>query len=300
MRMRSSLPLVVAAAALLAPATTARAQTFPAENGWVAFPCGLGAMIDPPRDQGGAIQERDVVGDPRWPAGYRAVDSQYLYLRLRIDDSPALGGAGNLRSASWGFAFSLDGDAANYEVLVTLEGDTRTVAVFRNGSTTMPDSPADPADAPPLATFPAGTHARTSMAGDGSNFNGSRDHFVDLAVPWSALNMAGLEVDRQIVVWAGTSTAADRLNADIACHDATGGGAPDLARSGTAMTTAGSTTPPPMGGAGGSGGAPGTGGAAGLSLEGGPSCRFGGGAAGSGAMVVVMALVAVAVRRRRR
>lgn len=274
--------------ALAAP-TAARAQTFPADNAWVAFSCGPRAMFDLPRDQGGAIQERDVVGDARWPAGFRAVDAQFLYLRLRVDDAPTQGGSTMLRPAAWGFAFSVDGLSGTYELLITLDGLARSVALYRNSATTVADSPTDPADTPPVASFPFGTHGRTSLAPE-SNFNGSRDHFVDLAVPWSALNMAGMDVNQTIVAWAGTSTVSDRLNGDLACHDGNGGN-PDLAGSASGSTTAGNTTPPPSGGSGGGPGAGGIGGAAGLSLEGGPACSYTPRAQLGGGIVAFLALL---------
>src|SRR5439155_221220 len=53
---------------------------------------------------------------------------------------------------------------------------------------------------------------------------GNPDFFIDLAVPWSALVPLGLDRTTRTYVWAGSSSAADRLDGDLACHD--GGSGP--------------------------------------------------------------------------
>jgi hypothetical protein len=257
----------------LALARPALAQTFPADSGWVAFPCGGGPMVDAVHDQSGALGERDLVGDRNFPAGFHAIDSQFLYLRLRVDADPTMGA--NLRPGAWGFAFGTDTLPSTYQVLITLDGATRVVGLYRNSVTTVPDSPTDPADPTPLATYPVATHGRTAMA-SGSNFGGNRDHFIDMAVPWSALASAGMQADTAVVVWAASSTSPDRLNGDFACHDAMGsGGVPSLSGAPSDRTTSSTTTQPSGTGTGGAGGSSG-GGAGGVSLEGGPGCAMGG------------------------
>jgi hypothetical protein len=287
---------------LLLLATPAFGQSFPAANAWVPFRCGGGPMTDPVRDQMGATQERDLVGGPDDPAAFRAVDERFLYLRLRVEDVPTQGA--QLRPSAWGFAFSTDGKPTDYEVLISVDGTAGVVALYRNTVATVVNSPTDPADAPPVATYPFATHGRVSVA-DVTNYGGNPDHFIDMAVPWTALMPLGLPADRPIVVWAASSTSADRLNGDFACHDGRGSaGVPDLDRSASDSTTASATTPPPAGGAG--GGAGGAGGAGGLSLEGGPGCAFvipghrpPGPPAGLAPLIVLLALWIVGRRRRR-
>ncbi len=250
-------------------ATPAFGQSFPAANAWVPFRCGGAPMTDPVRDQAGATQERDVVGGPSDPAAFHAVDERFLYLRLRVEDDPTQGGA-QLRPGAWGFAFSTDGASSTYEVLISVDGAAGQVALYRNSVTTIANSPTDPADTPPVATYPFATHGRVSVA-DGIRFGGTPDHFIDMAVPWTALVPLGLPADRPVVVWAASSTSADRLNGDFACHDGRGSSVPpDLDRAGSDSTAPDDTTSPPTGGAG--GGPGGSGGAGGLSLEGGPGC----------------------------
>src|SRR4051794_23819444 len=140
--MRSFVHLIAVrgAVALAIVATTAplRAQTFP--TGFSPLTCGRGFMTDGYRDGSGAVDERDLVGTPAQPAGFRAVDAQFLYLRLRLDASPEQGNG--LRPFAWGFELSTDGDPTTYEVLITVDGAAGNVSLYRNTVTTVPDSPA--------------------------------------------------------------------------------------------------------------------------------------------------------------
>ena len=63
---------------ILAPlfGTAARGQSFPAT--FAPLYCQRGFMIDGYRDQSGAIDDRDIVGTTQQPAGFRAVDGQFL------------------------------------------------------------------------------------------------------------------------------------------------------------------------------------------------------------------------------
>jgi hypothetical protein len=281
--------------ALASTAAPALAQTFPAEGAWVAFPCADGGpMVDPVRDQTGAVDERDVVGARNAPAAFHALDAAFLYLRLRVDGDPVQGAT--LRPSAWGFALSTDALSTSYEVLITVDGASRLVGVYRNTVTTIPDSPTDPADMPPAATFPFASHARTTATS--SNFGGNRDFFVDMAIPWAVLTPLGLTPDAPVVAWAGSSSAPDRLDGDLACHDAAGSTAvPSLARSASGTTTARTATQPPGGGTGGVGGS----GAGGAELEGGPSCAIQRDHSHAAvAMVALFVALSLVVRRSRR
>src|SRR3954468_17653456 len=141
MRNVAVIGLSVVAAAAAVPASV-RAQTFPATMS--PLYCQRGFMTDGYRDQSGAIDERDVVGTTANPAGFHAVDAQFLYLRMRVDVSPVMGSG--LRPFAWGFELSTDGNAANYEILILVDGAADAVRLYRNTVTTILDSPTDPAD----------------------------------------------------------------------------------------------------------------------------------------------------------
>ncbi|MGZ6093727.1 MAG: thrombospondin type 3 repeat-containing protein [Polyangiales bacterium] len=209
--------------ATLAFVSPARAQSFPADDRWAPLPCGAGPMVDGRRDQSGAFDERDIVGDDLAPAGFHAADATFAYLRVRLDQDPAPKNVP--RPFSWGFAIDLDGNRATYELLVIVDGTAKQVAVHRNTTTTIANSPDDPADDPPVATFPFATHARSVATS--SRYGGDPDYFLDVAVPWSTLEPLGLTRTKPLVVWAATSSKATSLDGDLACHDGASG-APQL------------------------------------------------------------------------
>jgi MYXO-CTERM domain-containing protein len=289
--------IVLTLGALFAP--VARGQTFPTT--FAPLYCQRGVMIDGYRDQSGAIDERDIVGVVDRPAGLRAVDAQFLYFRMRVDGSPMQGNG--LTQFAWGFEVSTDGDPSNYEILISVDGASETVRLYHNTVTTIPDSPADPADQL-VMTYPFAQNGRVVDAGP-SIFGGGNDAFVDMAVPWSDLEPLGFSPTTIVSIWAATSTSPDRMNGDFACND--GGGmanVPSLSQIAPAPIAADpGHSPGPVGGPGGSPSDGGGGNLIGSSgIEGGPgcSCQVGGGPGGRGALGLVLAAGLVATRRSRR
>jgi hypothetical protein len=274
--------LAVSTALICAAGSAARAATFPGDAAFVPLRCGGGVMTDPRGDVATAPGDRDLVGNPSAPAGLRAGDAQFLYLRIRVDQDPAPGGI--LLPHAWGMAFDLDGDRRTYELLITVDGSAApasAVAVFTNQTVTRINDPADPADTPATATFALASNARTVTAG--TAIGGDPDFFVDIAVPWATLTTLGLGRATRTYVWAGSSSVGNALDGDLACHDGAGG-APQLD-----IITSDPTTGDPTQDTGG-------GGPGGLRLEGGGGCQTGG-SLGLGA---ALALAVLGARRRRR
>jgi hypothetical protein len=278
-RARAIAPISLALA--LALAATAHAATFPGDAAYVPLRCGGGVMTDARGDVASAPGDRDLVGNTAAPAGLRAGDAQFLYLRIRVDQDPAPGGT--LLPHAWGMAFDLDGDRRTYELLITVDGiaaPAGTVSVFTNRVSTLINDPADPADTPAAAMFGFATNARTVTAG--TTIGGDPDFFVDIAVPWATLTPLGLGRDTRTYVWAGSSSVASALDGDLACHDGSGGGKPGLDATGSDPTTGDPTQD--------------TGSDGSLRLEGGGGCQVGG-SLGLGA---ALALLGMPGRRRRR
>jgi len=283
-----ALVLVVAAASSVYAAPPP--VSFPLDANWVPFHCGTAPMTDPQGDDAMFPLDLDLVGDGQDPAGLRAGDPNYLYLRIRLDADPAPGGT--LGSGAWGYEFDLDNNPATYELLAIVDGITAggpMVVLYANTQTTMPDSPADPATTPPIAMYPFAMNAR-SVPATGAMLGGTPDFFLDFAVPWTDLAAHGLDHTTNVRVWAGSSNMANDLDGDIACHDGTTG-APTL--DGTATMT----EPADPGAGSGSGGGGGGGGGSGAELVGGDGCQVGG---GNGALVALVALGLVLARRRSR
>ncbi|HWO18147.1 MAG TPA: hypothetical protein VNO30_05205 [Kofleriaceae bacterium] len=273
----------------------ASAQVFPPDSEFIPLRCDDVSMQDGFADQSGALDERDIVGDAGAPAGLRAVDDTYLYLRLRLEEDPAPAGA--IRPFSWGMQFDTDGDLGTYEVMVLADGTAGgagTVSLFSNRTTMVRNDPNDPADQPAAKTYPFAMNARTLPA-PGSSYGGTADYFLDIAVPWSDLAQVGLDRDTNTFVWAASSSTANSLNGDFACHDGASG--PARLDAIASDPTTGDPTRDPNGGGGGGGG---TG-----RLEGGGGCAAGGGAgggagAGAGASAVLALLSLLSLRRRDR
>ena len=299
--MRRTIAGIVVTLASLA-ATAARGQNFPAT--FAPLYCQRGFMTDGYRDQSGAIDDRDIVGSVDRPAGFRAVDGQFLYFRMRLDGSPMQGGG--LTQFAWGFELSTDGDPRNYEILIGVDGASATVRLYSNTMTTVLDSPADPADQL-IMMYPFAQNGRVVDAG-ASIFGGTgNDTFLDMAVPWSDLAGLGLDAGTLVDIWAASSTNPDRLDGDFACHD--GGGAgniPPLSGTRPAPVAADPTrSPPPVGGPSGGGSDAGGGNLIGQSgIEGGPGCNCGvhgkrDPRAALGVLLAGLGLAVVVVRRRR-
>jgi hypothetical protein len=271
---------------------TAGAQVFPADSAFLPLRCDDAPMQDRLADQSGALDERDIVGDPDAPAGLRAADDTYLYLRLRLEEDPAPAGA--IRPFSWGMQFDTDGDLGTYEVMVLADGTAGgagTIALFRNTLTMVRNDPNDPADLPAAMTYSFGTNARTLPA-PGPSYGGSADFFLDIAVPWGDLVRLGLDRDTPTYVWAASSSTANSLNGDFACHDgAIGPARLDVIAS---DSTTGDPTRDPANGPGGPGG---PGGGEGR-LEGGGGCATGGGTGSGAGTPAALALALLALRRR--
>jgi hypothetical protein len=201
-------------------AGTARGQEFPADADWEPFHCGDAAMFDGVEDEAGAVDERDVVGDEPQPAGLHHADPDYAYLRLRLDATPAETN-GDLRPFAWGFEFDTDDDASTYEVLVLASGIDQTVSVFTNDAVTLANDPSDPADEPALAVY-AWTDVGRVVA-TGSDFGGDGDSYLDIAVLWDDLVEAGMTPITPVRTWAASSSQANALDGDFACHDGASG-----------------------------------------------------------------------------
>lgn len=202
--------------------TSARAgaQEFPDDPAWEPLRCRGNVMTDVLGDEPDGVTERDLVGDGDDPAGFRAADDDYFYLRLRVDGDPMTGS--ELRPDAWGMAFDLDLDLQTYEVLVVADTESAQVLLYENTETLAAGDPTDPADLPEVAAYPFEDFFEVAPAG--SLFGDDPDWFVDLAVPWADLFELGLEPASLVRAWVASSSAADRLDADFACHDRAGGG----------------------------------------------------------------------------
>ncbi len=217
--MYSTLRFLGLAAALAAfPISLARAQTIPDDGDFEPVLCnGLGSA-DATSDTDEADGARDIVGAPLAPAYFFAYDDEFVYLRMRVNTDSLIDP--EFRPFGWGFAFDTDGDLRTFEALVILDDGEDEVRLHANTSTGTAGNPADAPDTPAAFTYEASTHAEitSTISLFGLNF----DFFVTVAVPWDDLDAVGVESGNR-TIWAGTSFDGQRLNGDIACHNANSG-----------------------------------------------------------------------------
>jgi hypothetical protein len=268
---------LVLVSGLAAPAHAA--VTFPPDASYYPLHCNrpMGqVMTDPVGDQVGFVDDLDVIGQVPTPAGWTAADATNLYVRIRLNGDPAPNG--NLHAASWGIEFDLDGNLTTYELLMLVDGSgaNPVIGLFTNHTIEIADAPNDPADVPAIASVPFAGNARSIAAADGA----PPQFFLDFALPWSTLEPAGLHPNTPTHVWVGSSSAANTLNGDIACHDAASGAA-QLDVIVSTQTTGDPALDPNIGGA--------------TQLEGTEGCAVAGGG-GWGAIAFALGLIA---RRRR-
>lgn len=206
---------------LVLGASTAYAQTWPADPEWEPLRCGGAPSFDPLGDEPGAPDDRDVVGDSADPALFIAADADNLYLRMRVDAEPTAGTDWN--AYGWGVELDTDRARRTYELLGIVDGiaDPDELVIGTNTSQSL-DDPTDPIERVD-ASYPAPTHARAVLAG--STFGGDDDYFVDLALPFA--DISPIDLDTELLFAMGTSSDARSLDLDLACHDA-GGGPPTL------------------------------------------------------------------------
>jgi len=218
----------VMTALVLTPCVSAWAQQFPGDEAYRPWPCYSGPtivpMTDPFQDESGAVLERDLVGDLGAPAGLRAADRDFLYVRLRVDEDAAPGGIP--APFAWGLLLDVDGDLSAYDVMLLADGGTGEVSIHRNTSGT-PGDLRDPPDSPASSSYEWDLRAR-SVTAPGSSYGATPDYFVDLAFSWPDLADVGIDPTSLVRVWAATSstgTASAGMTGDFACRS---GGAPSV------------------------------------------------------------------------
>lgn len=199
--------------------SVAAAQTFPVEEEFRALDCGLIPSFDARRDERGAVDERDIVGNRDAPAVYLASDDTHVFFRMRVDGPPTVDD--DFEPFGWGVAIDTDFDRFNYDVLAIVDG-TMPNGVVRLAENTTFARPGDPADAPErtITTYPIAQAARALLAeGEfASSFGGNPDYFVDWAIERDDLTMVDVDANTPLALVFGTSTNGERLDADLACH----------------------------------------------------------------------------------
>ncbi|MEB3103843.1 MSCRAMM family protein [Ferviditalea candida] len=174
-------------------------------------------LFDPPGDESPA--NVDIVGDSQYPAAYFAYDGAYVYFRLRLNADPRF--KTGFLNFTWGVLFDTDDVPGTYEWLLCVDGLSTSVELIQNTVKEF-NSWNDPAEgtngrgAPnfsqPIVNY---NIARARLTGDGSNFGGDPDYFLDFFLPAGTLfNFLGINEYTIIRLLFFTSTNSVNYNKD--------------------------------------------------------------------------------------
>lgn len=196
----------------------ATAAVFPVDSEWEPIASSLVPVADVVGD--GQSGGRDLVGDTDSPAAFLATDAEHLFLRLRLDTSPAQGPG--LGPYSWSVLIDSDMNDLNYEFALSACGITDALEIWQN---TTPSNSGSPDDTSELLLasqdWLAGSSGRVVLAE--SSFSGDSDFYLDWAVSLAELVSAGIAEGALVRLWIGTSNVCDALTVDLADHTGTPG-----------------------------------------------------------------------------
>ncbi|MCK6504390.1 OmpA family protein [Myxococcota bacterium] len=171
---------------LLALGTPSTALAWPADGAWVPFTYG-GAIAGDTIGDGG-YQYTDIVGESSSgrEAGAWYADQDFLYLRLRLNDSPWYLDGVALQAKGWGFQLETDGDTSNYELVAGLQGGgLADVWIYENTPRTGGDT--DPAESRLATSADSDAEVRISTTPSTWWAESDADSFVDVQVPLAIL-----------------------------------------------------------------------------------------------------------------
>ncbi len=202
----------LAIAVALGVASPAAAATFPADDAWTPVTQagqGIGDVTSDGQNNG-----REIVGSTDFPAVYVATDDTYFFFRLRLDENPVNGG--QLRPFGWGLLIDIDGNLADWEFSVLVDGLDDVIELGENTNPTGSGDPTNPADVihytEPVDLAPGG-NTRVIVAD--STFNGNADYFLDVAIPRAQLEAQGITGTTPLRFVAGTSANKHSLTSDL-------------------------------------------------------------------------------------
>jgi uncharacterized repeat protein (TIGR01451 family) len=189
---------------------------------WTPLTCGATPLTSP-----SSPAVVNIVGDATYPPTYYAYDAGYLYFRHRVDRDPK--GGGGFASDVWTALMQIPtGNPFQYQYQLSLNGKSNTMEIWANTVASdvvfnpnfHDDSEVQlwtrPYDQLGGAIGNTSPLARSLATGDGSNFNGDADYFVDFAFPVSVLVAEGLVADwselGDSLFFPATSTTASSYN----------------------------------------------------------------------------------------
>lgn len=165
-------------------------MAYPADNQFIPFSLGGVPFGDVPNDE--SPGSADIVGDATFPAVFLAYDGTTLYFRMRVNEDPRNSQKTGFQNFAWGYLINTNGVAGTYQWMLGVQGLRNRIALIQN-TIVQANSWNDPAEGTdgngtpnwqsPIINFDT---ARVRLTGDGSNFGGTPDYFIDLVMPAAA------------------------------------------------------------------------------------------------------------------
>lgn len=160
----------------------------------------------------------DIVGNQTFPAVYFQFDGTSIFFRIRLNGNPVSGGS--LIDYNWGVLFDTDLNPETYEWLITVNGEDNTIELWKNWIKWPINSFKDAAEGHfynPNYSEPIvlGSNVRVVPAGDGSNFEGNPDFFLDFQISWTTFSsLLGINEFTSMRLLYYTSTSNRKANKD--------------------------------------------------------------------------------------
>src|SRR5262245_6809208 len=231
---RALVQVLLAAALAVGGSASRAAAVQPDFDNVVLTPLDCG-VPEPAGDESPA--SLDLVGTSQFPAAAVGHDADFLYFRYRVDRNAT--GAGGFDNWAWVALLQVpNGDPFQYQYEVSLNGDGSsddfgnskgdTVEIWQNTSASDVDFTPVFHDTPEVRIYAqkydfvsantanTGPEARVTPTGDGSNFGGNADYFIDFAVPVAELISHGVisSADdlNDVLYFPAVSTNASNFN----------------------------------------------------------------------------------------
>jgi len=218
--MTISKTLLVACLFCLAVVSTAHAAViWPANSFWHPLTSGGGFLPDPDNDYTGANGSPylDIEGNSTYAAGYWYLDDNgsmqvtddTLMFRMRLD--------GSAQTATYQFSFDTDNTPGTVDWVLQLDDVGDHVVELVQATVTGPTYGDVSLSTTNTWDGPFADYARIFQpTGDGSNFGGNADYFIDVAIPWVQWQSAtGLTPQDPLRAQLSTATQHNTLNKDF-------------------------------------------------------------------------------------
>jgi uncharacterized repeat protein (TIGR01451 family) len=188
----------------------ARASGWITDSQWIPLYKGGIYLQDPSGDSQGT---RNVVSDATHDAAFMYNDGQYIYFRLRLDETPqGAGGQGFLKPYGWGVELDTNLNSGNYEWLLMVDGISKTEEISLQQNTVQ-GTLGDPGDKTEsvCATVPVSTNHQVTIAD--TSINGTQDYFLDWNFPYTTFKQCtGLTDNSPLRLFFGSSSSTNSLS----------------------------------------------------------------------------------------